>query len=421
MNHGQGDALMSRWRIKPTYRFHKKTGKAIVTYYDGEQRKSTLLPGKFNSAESQREYKRLLAILDKGGLPVAKPEIAKQPTRSIAEVMVEYVTRHVDTHYGDSERLVIRQALRPLKRLFADLPANEFTPLCLLTVPDAMTSGSWKSDEEQAKDANQKRPPGMARTTTNKHISRVKAFFGWAVTYAGVPANVHAGLLAVKGLRPGHPEVRETEPVKPVDIEVVDQVLPLLPPVVGDMIRLLLLSGARVGELTKCRTADIDRSGSVWLYRVEKHKTAHRGHSRTIAFGPKAKLILARYVNDADPEAVLFSPAAQDILIKEAKRAARKTRVQPSQLDRRKAKPKRKPGAKFDHHAIDHALARACKKQNVPHFHVHQLRHTAALTIMCEHGIEAARRTLGHKTLNMSLFYPSVDVEKAKETMAAIG
>jgi hypothetical protein len=57
-------------RIEPTYRFHRKTGKAIVTYYarDGERR-STLLPGHFNSDESRRKYKRILAILKANGEP----------------------------------------------------------------------------------------------------------------------------------------------------------------------------------------------------------------------------------------------------------------------------------------------------------------------------------------------------------------
>jgi hypothetical protein len=36
-----GVAIMSRRKIEPTYRFHRRTGKAIVTYYDASgQRRS---------------------------------------------------------------------------------------------------------------------------------------------------------------------------------------------------------------------------------------------------------------------------------------------------------------------------------------------------------------------------------------------
>ena len=50
----------------------------------------------------------------------------------------------------------------------------------------------------------------------------------------------------------------------------------------------------------------IDRSGDVWLAKLVDHKTAHKGKERILVFGPKAKLILAKYITLA-PGIKLFS------------------------------------------------------------------------------------------------------------------
>ena len=86
--------------------------------------------------------------------------------------------------------------------------------------------------------------------------------------------------------------------------------------------------------------------------------------------------------------------------------------MQPSQVDRSRPNAKRRPGKQYDPRAINHAIRRGCIKAKVPLWHTHQLRHTAALLVMREHGIEAARSVLGHRTLNMTLFYSGVDVER---------
>ena len=165
---------------------------------------------------------------------------------------------------------------------------------------------------------------------------------------------------------------------------------------------------------------DLDRKGPIWLYNPERHKTAHRGHIRTIAIGPRAQLILCRYLKD-DPSVFLFSPAEQVRIIKEQKRAARKTPVQPSQNDRSRPDAKRKPGAQFKVAAYNRAIGRGCRKAGVEQWHAHQLRHTAALLIEREHGAEAARAVLGHKTLNMTLHYSGIDTKRAAEVAAKTG
>ena len=67
---------MSNRRKAPSYRLHKPTGKAIVTLPDGKGgRKDTYL-GPYGSAESRREYARVLIeweANDRSALPGRGP------------------------------------------------------------------------------------------------------------------------------------------------------------------------------------------------------------------------------------------------------------------------------------------------------------------------------------------------------------
>jgi integrase len=283
-----------------------------------------------------------------------------------------------------------------------------------------MISGSWLTEEEKDEYEKANRKIGYARSTINKHIGRIKLLFGWATEQELIPSSVLHGLQAVRGLRRGRSGARETEDVKPVAIGIVETTMPYLPPVVKDIVQLLLLSGMRVGEATIIRACDIDMTGDVWLFRPERHKNLHRGHERVIALGPQAKDLVRKYLKPKI-EAYLFSPAEQDAIIAAEKRALRKTKVQPSQKCRKKARPQHKPGEQFDHNSVNRAIRRACKRAGVPTWHTHQLRHTAALEITRQHGLEAARAVLGHKCVSMSAHYAGIDQARAAEVMSRIG
>ena len=112
----------------------------------------------------------------------------------------------------------------------------------------------------------------------------------------------------------------------------------------------------------------IDRTNAVWIYRPTKHKNAHRGQPRMVALGAAAQAVIeahlaGRTFGDADP---LFSPRRQREELFAAMRAKRKTKVQPSQVSRKKAKGKRLPGERFNANAIGHAVGKACKKAELP-------------------------------------------------------
>ena len=409
----------------PSYLLHKQAnrGRIVVSDHLGRP-KEILLPGPFNSDESLAEYERMLAILRTGGGKLPPPSGGADLT--LNELVVAFTERKLEVEYVDAEGVATTEqrnfkvALGPLLRLYGGTVAREFGPVELKAVQKAMASGSWLTPKERDARTKNQKAIGWCRRLVNQHISRIRSLFKWAVSEKLAAPMQLVELQSVGPLKRGR-GAREAEPVLPVDPEVVERTLAEMPPHIRDMALFQLRSGARPGEVCGMRPRDIDRSGPVWVYRPGSHKTAHHGHVRAIAIGPKAQEAIRRHLEAATPDEYVFNPARQDAEIKAAKRAARKTPVQPSQLDRSRAGAARKPKPKFGPTAYARAIARACKKAGVPHWHPHQLRHTAALLIEREQGAEAARATLGHRTLNMTLHYAGIDLRRAAEVAAKMG
>lgn len=410
----------------PSYLLHSRSGKARVVVYDHTgARKEILLPGLFESAESRQEYDRLCATLRTHGGRLPAPAVAPSDL-TVAELVLRYM-EHASTYYVNpdtnkptSEMQCLRDAFRPLVRLFGHLSVGEFTAPALVSLQNTLAEGSWLNDQERERKEKQNRPLGMARTTVNLHTDRVRRLFRWGCSREFVPEVILTRVASVPGLRQGRGRVRETKEVAPVPVELVEATLPLLPPAPADIIRVLLLTGARVGEVGRMRGVELDCTGPIWQFRPRQHKGRHRGQPRVIAVGPRAQLVLRKYLKD-DPDAFLFSPAEEDARRKAGMRANRKSKVQPSQVCRARRNPKRKPGERYNHNVLNNAIRRACERGGLERWHVHQLRHAAALQVVREHGLEAARSTLGHKKIDMTTHYAGIDLERAKEVAAKIG
>ncbi|MBX9681187.1 MAG: tyrosine-type recombinase/integrase [Gemmataceae bacterium] len=409
----------------PTYRLHVRSGKGRITVADHLGRpKEMFLPGAFNSGESLKEYERILGILRTHGGKLPPPASGLDLT--LNELVFAFTERKAEIDYIDAdgkpttEQRNFRAALAPMLRLYGSMPGVDFGPLELKAVQRAMASGSWMTPQECEVRRKNGKPIGWCRKLVNQHVSRVRSLFKWAVSEKLASPMQLVELQSVAAVKRGR-GAREPEPVLPVDPETVQKSLPHLPPHVRDMVLFQLQTGARPGETCALRPRDIDRSGPVWVYRLASHKTAHHGHARAIAIGPKAQEAIRRHLEEVGPDDYVFSPARQDSEIKAARRLARKTPVQPSQVDRCKAVAERKPKQRFLPTVYARAVARGAKAAKVEHWHPHQLRHTAALLIEREHGAEAARATLGHRTLNMTLHYAGIDLRRAAEVAAKMG
>lgn len=432
----------------PTYCHHKQSDRGYATV-DGKQK---LFPGAYNSAESRAAYDALISQWLGNG--------RQMPAEPVAGVTVSTVTlafwkhaqafyRHPDgTPTGEAGNY--RPALRALRRLYGATAAASFGPNALRALRSAMLIPGTDTDPKTGKTTDR---PGWSRTYANRQVDRIKAIFRWAASREMIPASIPAALATVDAVRAGRDGARETEPVAPVADELVDATLPHLPPPVAAMVRLQRLTAARGGELFKLRACDIDMSGTVWKYRPTTHKTAHKGHRRTIRFGPQAREILRPFLTP-DLTAYLFRPA--DAI------AWRNERRRSKSIDN--ARP-RKVRSHYTKDTYARAVARACDLAFAPpphlarqrvaangrkkhraetrdewrqrlgpeawaelqawrrqhRWHPHQLRHSAGTVYRREGDFEVAKIMMGHQTDSMTQHYAERDERKADEVVARIG
>jgi integrase len=425
--------------LKPSYCLDKSSGRAFVTLNG----KRTYL-GVHGSQASRDEYDRVIGewIAGGRGAIVATPQA---PSGVTVSVVVAAFWQHAQTYYrtedGTPTQEVdnLRQALRPLRKLYGSTPATEFGPKALKALQQHMITLKW------------------ARTHINRQTNRIRHVFKWAASNELIAASVHHGLATVNGLKAGRTNAIEADPVKPVPNAILAATLPHLSRHVRAMADLQLLTGMRPGEVCAMRTCDIVRGKKVWTYTPSQHKTKHHGHRREIRMGPKAQALVTPFLK---PEltAFLFSPAEAEA---ERLEALHKARVTPAHLGNRpgtnrQRAPKRKPRDSYTVTTYRRAIARACqralrmpaelrepetkdaiaadspaaKKERqrlrsewnaINVWHPHQLRHNAATILRGQYGIEAARLILGHRSAAVTEIYAEMDAAKAEQIMAEVG
>ena len=265
---------------------------------------------------------------------------------------------------------------------------------------------------------------GLARTTVNARVNRIRRVFRWAASLELVPVAVPQGLATVAGLQKGRSAALEAEGVAPVPIENVEATLPHLPSPVAAMVRVQLATGCRAGEVVRMRACDITMAGPIWEYRPADHKTAWRGRDRVILLGPRAQEVIRGLLTD-DREAYLFDPC-RAVRERYGPRASSslaprgpKSRLDPSTGKKEAARPK--PGRPYLVRSYQHAVARACLRAGIPPWSPLQLRHTAATTIRVKFGLEAAQVILGHARADVTQVYAERDLSRAANIMGQIG
>lgn len=418
----------------PKLRCHTGTGQGYVRL-NGR----FVYLGRYGDPATEQKYHRLVAEwLATGRQAPVDPE-----QLLVRELIARYAL-HAEQYYRrpdgsqTTELGNIVQALKPLKELYADVPAKSFGPKALIAVRQAMVARRW------------------CRKSVNKHIGRIKAMFRWATEQELIPGDVYHALQAVSGLRYGRCDAPENPAVRPVPIE---QVLPLEPHVskqVWAMIQLQLLTGARAGEVMDLRPQEVDRSGPVWVYTPTQHKTLHHGHVRRIYLGPKAQEVLQPFLLRPSDKPC-FSPAEAE---EDRRRRAHAQRRTPLHYGNRPGTnrvddPQRVAGDHYDVASYRRAIARACDDafpapeplgqrddetfrqwqarltseqrkqlrawQGSHRWHPHQLRHTAATELRKQFGLEAARVVLGHRSAAVTEIYAEIDQARAVEAIARVG
>jgi integrase len=362
--------------------------------------------GEWSSPASKDRYSRILAEWQSGNrqAPVEKDAIT---VMELAERFWEFAEGYYLRPDGSSTRELgnYRSSLRPLKALYGETLAKDFGPKALKAVRE-------KFIEE-----------GACRNYVNQATGRLKRVFKWAVAEELLSPTVYAALQAVPGLKRGRSTARESEPVRPVPEAHVEAIRPHVSAEVWALIQLQQLTAARSGELVVLRPRDLETSGRIWTYRPAEHKTAHHGHERTVYLGPQAQEVLRPFLADCGMLEYIFSPRRAEARRRARQHAERKTPLScgngPGK--NRKRNPEHQPGTSYTVGTYGHAIARACKKADVPHWHPHQLRHGAATFLRKEFGIDAARVMLGHRSPSITESYAELDKSKALEVAGKIG
>ncbi|MFT3786092.1 MAG: tyrosine-type recombinase/integrase [Tepidisphaeraceae bacterium] len=409
----------------PSYRRHKQSGQGIVTlnYRD-------YLLGPYGTPEGLRRYHALIAKwLENGRRPLDPVTVIGKGFAPAPLTVGEMLDRHRDhaaLYYRradgapTSEVANIAAAVAPVRELFGTIPAESFSPSRLKLVREAMIRR------------------GHVRTAINRNLNRIIAAFKWAASEELVPVSVYDALTTVRELRRGRSKAAESEAIKPVDPFIIESIRPYLTRPVEALMDLQLLTGARPGEMLGLRAIDIDRTCEPWKYEPQQHKTAHRGRSRVILFGPRAREIITRFmVPGRDLSAPLFSP-------RDAHRDAATDGAKSSRRPDQKPNPKRTDrviGKAYTLGSYRRAIVRACDAADaaahdaavkagqvvaadarfVERFHPHQLRHSHGTEVRRRYGIEAAQVALGHASMAASEIYAERNEALAARIASEVG
>lgn len=365
---------------------------------------------------------------------------------TVAELIERYLAfleTELITPSGQVSREVtnIREAVKHLKPSFAYTAAENFKSTDLEKVRDEMVAlVREKKDRRGNVIETTKR---LCRSTINSRINKIRRMFKWAWGRRLIPQNAYLGLTAIEGIRKGRKGTREGRKVRPVAERVVRMTMPYTTPTVRDMMELQLLTGMRPGEVCRLQFCEVEVGGEIWFYRPSVHKTDIYESDRIVALGPKAQAILERRMPTKQPSDFVFSPEESRVERNAAKRAARKSKVQPSQVDRRKPAEERQtaPTDHYEPKCYRNAILYAIKKGNaqlaaeaeakgvtewerIPHWFPYQIRHTTATLVRKEFGDkgrETAKAVLGHKTLSVTDNYAEIDMELAVAAARKLG
>lgn len=210
---------MPRRPSHPRHCLHKRSGQAVVFI----NRKQRYL-GPYDSPKSREEYAKVLTELARGGDLKAVQSGITTPSLSVSDLLLKYFTEELP-RFSRDEQHCQRGVIRIMRQLFGETPAEDFGPLKLRIVRDAMVAGDPNAVDAKGKPRPRK---PWSRDFVNKQVKRLRAFFRWGVSWEIIPQTVADALAAVAPLKIGETPAVDYEPresVPDADIQVVRKLL----------------------------------------------------------------------------------------------------------------------------------------------------------------------------------------------------
>lgn len=328
----------------PGYLRHAPSNRGYARF-GGRGSKPTYFPGPHGSPQSRAAYAAALAEWRAGVLTGIAPGENATVRQVLAAWVGEAGERYRKFGRRTSEWYCHAAALRPVRELYADLPARDFGPRQLAAVRQRMVEAGW------------------SRRTVNGHTNRVRTAWRWAESQGLVPAGATGSLATLAGLRAGRTTAREKVPRRPVTVWQLLAVLRRCCPAVAAVLKLQWLLGCRPEEVCALRPCDLDRSGALWGYAV-RPEVAKVGQE-VYYLGPRAQRVLGPFLG-GDPKRPAFG-----VRLKQYRRN----------------------------------VGDCCDLAGLPRFVPHALRHNHATRIADRYGIEAAAQRLNHSDQRTTRIY----------------
>lgn len=344
--------------------------------------------GKHGTAESRRRYREFLrrwedAHAGRGYRPAAGCTVLELVAGFMAEARRKY--RRADGT-ATSQVALADVYLRPLVDGYGGRDAGGFEAADLEALRDAWVAG------------------GLARSTINVNVGRVRRVFRWGLRKKLVPAAVLADLESVPDLAPNEGG-RETEPVGTVDARLVADTLPYLSATVRAMVELQELLGCRPGELCAMTAGEVSREGvarvgsrtvqapaGLWTFQPRQHKGRRRGKEQIYLVGPKAQAVLGPRLEGLAPGDYVFVPT-------------------------------RPRGRLPCYSTASYAgcIRSACEAAGVDTWGPNRLRHNAVTRYDAAEGIQRASEVVGHDRLDTTAIYAERRLREAGEAVRRHG
>jgi integrase len=331
------------------------------------------------------------------------------------------------TPTGEADQ--VGYAFNVLLNRYGDEPAAQFNPVKLADCQRHMIEKGWR------------------RGVVNARINRIRRVFRWFVRDMLVPADVWSWLTAVPDIRPGRGVASDdrqlllpkpSKAVKPVDDALFWQSIAVLPPTIAAMAQVQYWTGARPQDVCGMHAGQFETDTTPWVCRPESFKNSHPQDtedgpsSYAIVFGPKARAVIAHYLNQArDTGGYLFTPQLAEREREDARVAAYcpgekwgyDYRQMPSyQRRRQQQRAGRKPfNERYDTATYRRAITRCLDAHSLPRWTPHQLRHSAGTRIRQNFDLDSAQKVLNHAHPSTTQIYAELDFKKAKEVMEKAG
>lgn len=258
---------MAKKRV-PKYALHKSSGQARVVI-NGKD----IYHGVYGLPDSHKHYSEILAEWSRGNSHPVKDVKVRELTKLYFEHCKVYYRKNGEV---TGEVANVRAAIKYLNRKFRDTLVKDFDSLKLEVVRELMIEA------------------GLARTTINNNISKLKTMFKWGANKKLIDKMVYLDVSTLAGLKAGRSMARETDPVRPVPDQFVEALEDHVTSPVWAMIQLQVLTGMRPREVLQMGSCDISTAGKVWEYRPSSHKTQHRKKTRIIPLGDVLKRFSSR-------------------------------------------------------------------------------------------------------------------------------